>query len=197
MKGMEGYIKFEVQWTPAPPLPEAEIAEINHWRQVLYNAGFIGAYPDGVGFGNISTRIGDSSRFIISGSATGNLPELDARHFCTVTRADPAQNTVCCEGPIVASSESMSHAAVYAECPEIRAVVHAHHRQWWERLLHRIPTTRPEPTYGSPEMAAEITRLLRETRLRQSGIFVTEGHEEGIFAIGTTLQQAAERLINL
>lgn len=197
LNSAEGYIKFKAQWTSAPPLPEAEISEINHWRQVLYDAGFIGAYPNGIGFGNISARPGDSVGFIISGSATGNLPTLDARHYCTVTRTEAAQNTVWCEGPIVASSESMSHAAVYTECPEARAVVHAHHRQWWARLLHRIPTTRPEVAYGSPEMAEEIVRLLRETELRRSGIFVTEGHEEGIFALGRTLKEAAKRLINL
>jgi len=191
------YIKFKAHWVQTPPLPETEIAEINHWRQSVYALGFIGAYPDGIGFGNISRRISDSERFLISGSATGNLPVLDARHYCIVTHADPAHNIVRCEGPVIASSESMSHAAIYSACPEVKAVIHAHHRHLWESLLHRIPTTRADVTYGSPEMAAEIVRLLRETDLRQSGVFVTEGHEEGIFAFGRSLEEAVERLARL
>ncbi len=193
----EGYIKFQAQWTQTPPLPEDTVREINRWRQFIYALGFIGAYPDGIGFGNISMRLDTAGHFLISGSATGNYAALDGRHYCIVTHAWPERNVVECEGPVIASSESMSHAAVYAECPEVQAVIHAHQRHLWKQLLHRIPTTRASVSYGSPEMAAEITRLLRETGLRQTGIFVTEGHEEGIFAMGTSLEEAALRLSNL
>jgi L-ribulose-5-phosphate 4-epimerase len=187
---MEGYIKFNPQWTVAPPLPEEQIEEINRWRGVAYWLGLIGMYPDGIGYGNISVRLDAEGRFLISGSATGGLPELDARHYCVVKSADPERNTVVCEGPIVASSESMSHAAIYLECPEVRAVIHAHHPELWRRLLYRVPTTDGAVTYGSPEMAREITRLLQETDLRQTKIFVTEGHEDGIFAFGESLEEA-------
>lgn len=190
----EGYIKFNPHWTAAPPLPDEQIAEINRWRAEAYRLGLIGAYPDGIGYGNISVRLDAGGRFLISGSATGGLPELAARHYCVVQSADPERNTVVCEGPVVASSESMSHAAIYGECTEVRAVIHAHHRELWRRLLHRIPTTRAEVTYGSPEMAAEIVRLLRETDLRRTKIFVTAGHEEGIFAFGASLEEATWRL---
>lgn len=190
----EGYIKFKPQWTAAPPLPDEQIEEINRRRIEVYRLGLIGAYPDGIGYGNISVRLNAEGQFLISGSATGGLPELDARHYCVVQSADPKHNTVVCEGPIVASSESMSHAAIYGECPEARAVIHAHHRKLWRRLLHCIPTTRAEVAYGSPEMAREIVRLLRETDLRRTKIFVTAGHEEGIFAFGASLEEATWRL---
>ena len=52
----EGYIKFKAHWRERPPLPEAEIAELNHWRDQMYRAQLIGAYPDGIGFGNIWRR---------------------------------------------------------------------------------------------------------------------------------------------
>lgn len=193
----EGYIKFEARWTLAPPLPDADIAEINHWRQYVYQLGFIGAYPDGIGFGNISRRWDAAGRFLISGSATGNVETLDARHYCIVQMADPAQNLVHCEGPVIASSESMSHAVIYQQCPEVGAVVHAHHRALWERWMHRLPTTDASVSYGSPEMAAEIVRLLRESELRQTGVFITAGHEEGIFAFGRDLAEAVRRLRQL
>jgi ribulose-5-phosphate 4-epimerase/fuculose-1-phosphate aldolase len=190
----EGYIKFEARWTLGPPLPDADIAEINHWRQHVFELGFIGAYPDGIGFGNISRRWDAAGRFLISGSATGHLDALDARHYCLVHSVEPEQNLVCCEGPVIASSESMSHAVIYRHCPEVGAVVHAHHRALWERWMHRLPTTGAGVSYGSPEMAAEIVRLLRETELRHSGVFITAGHEEGIFAFGRNLAEAVQRL---
>lgn len=193
----EGYIKFEARWTLTDPLPDADIAEINQWRQRLYQRGFIGAYPDGIGFGNLSRRWDAAGRFLISGSATGNLGTLDARHYCIVQSADPEQNLVHCEGPVIASSESMSHAVIYLHCPEVGAVVHAHHRALWEHWMHRLPTTDAKVSYGSPEMAAEIVRLLRESELRHSGIFITAGHEEGIFAFGRNLEEAAMRLRQL
>lgn len=190
----EGYIKFEARWTLAPPLPDADIAEINHWRQYVFELGFIGAYPDGIGFGNISRRWDAAGRFLISGSDTGHLDAPDARHYCVVHSAEPEQNLVCCEGPVIASSESMSHAVIYRHCPEVGAVVHAHHRALWERWMHRLPTTDVRVSYGSPEMAAEIVRLLRESELRRSGVFITAGHEEGIFTFGRDLAEAVQRL---
>lgn len=193
----EGYIKFEARWTLTPPLPDADIDEINRWRQHVYELGFIGAYPDGIGFGNISRRWDASGRFLISGSATGNLETLDARHYCIVQSSDPEQNLVHCEGPVIASSEAMSHAVIYLQCPEVGAVVHAHHRVLWERWMYRLPTTDASVSYGSPEMAAEIVRLLHESDLRRSGVFITAGHEEGIFAFGRDLAEAVERLEQL
>lgn len=193
----EGYIKFEAKWKPTAPLRGADIAELNYWRQMVYTWGLIGAYPDGIGFGNISRRWDAAGRFLISGSATGNIETLDARHYCIVQMADPAQNLVHCEGPVIASSESMSHAVIYQQCPEVGAVVHAHHRMLWERWMHRLPTTDASVSYGSPEMAAEIVRLLRESELRQQGVFITAGHEEGIFAFGRDLAEAVRRLRQL
>ena len=61
----------------------------------------------------------------------------------------------------------------------------------WEFLLHKVPTTDAGAPYGSPEMARSIIRLLRETDLREQKIFVMEGHPEGIFSFGETLEAAA------
>lgn len=197
MMEKEGYIKFEARWTQAPPLPDADIDEINRWRQYVYELDFIGAYPGGTGFGNISRRWDAAGRFLISGSATGNLETLDARHYCIVHSADPEQNLVFCEGPVIASSESMSHAVIYRHCPEVGAVIHAHHRALWERWMYRLPTTDAAVSYGSPEMAAEIVRLLREDNLGLGGVLITAGHEEGIFAFGRDLAEAVARLEQL
>ena len=191
----EGYIKFRAHWTRTEALPLPELHELLHWRTHLYALGLIGVYSDGIGYGNISQRRGHAGQFIISGSATGQLAELSAEHFCLVTRVAAAQNTVWCEGPVIASSETMSHAVIYAHCPEVGGVIHVHHAALWRSLLHRVPTTPPEAPYGSPAMAEAIRQLLEKTDLRSQGLFVMAGHPEGIFAFGYDLAAAAAVLL--
>lgn len=192
----EGYIKFESEWIKAGPLPEDAIAEINKWRQRLYEAGLIGYYKDlGVGFGNISIRYGEPGQFLISGTQTGHLPLLDTRHYVLVTKHDVASNHVTCHGPIEASSESLTHATLYDLDATIQAVVHVHSKSLWARLMHHIPTTSADVSYGTPEMAHEFTRLYRDTNFAQSGIAVMAGHDEGIISIGRSVQEAAERIL--
>ena len=187
----EGYLKFQAIWTPTPPLPNAEIAELNHWRSAMYDLGLIGVYENGIGFGNISQRLNAAGQFIISGTATGGIRQLSGEHYAIVRQADLAGNTLHCEGPVIASSESMSHAVIYRECPEINGVIHIHHLKLWQALLHRVPTTPLSAAYGTPEMAESIVALLHETALPELRIFVMEGHVEGIFAFGKTLEAAA------
>jgi ribulose-5-phosphate 4-epimerase/fuculose-1-phosphate aldolase len=190
MKHDEGYIKFETNWQPKPPISGHDLTAIIHWRQEMYRHGLIGAYPDGTGFGNISRRWDADGRFVISGSATGHYPTLTANHFTLVTDFDLMKNTVACEGPVVASSESMSHAVIYRECPEVAGIIHVHHLRLWEWLMENAAATSATAAYGTPEMAASILRLLHETDLRQQKILAMAGHREGVFAFGETLDVA-------
>ena len=190
----EGYIKSQADWKTAPPLPAADLREINRYRQRLYGRGLIGAYPNGIGYGNISGRYSKGGLFIISGSKTGNLESLDERHYALVSEVRPRDNYLRCEGPVIASSESMSHAAIYDYCPEVQAVIHIHHLEMWQRLMHRVPTTDASAPYGSPEMVDSIRQLLRDTKLREQRVFVMEGHEEGVFTFGESFA-AAERVL--
>ncbi|TAE46747.1 MAG: class II aldolase/adducin family protein, partial [Bacteroidetes bacterium] len=107
------------------------------------------------------------------------------------------QNKLWCRGPVSASSESLTHAAVYQADPGCQAVIHVHHRLWWEQSLDRIPTTSASAPYGSPEMAEEVMRLFRETDVRASGVFVMAGHEEGLVAFGPSLPAAVSAIVNL
>jgi len=187
----EGYIKFKADWQESAPLPIALLQELNEYRQRVYDLGLIGAYDNGIGFGNISKRHpGHPDQFLISGSATGNFVTLTEAHYALVTKVNIDQNELRCEGPTVASSESMSHAVIYQSLPEVQAVIHAHHLGMWQELMHRVPTTDASATYGSPEMAYSIINLLKTTDLPQSKLFVMEGHEEGIFVFGENLGEA-------
>jgi L-ribulose-5-phosphate 4-epimerase len=191
----EGYIKFQAQWQPAPALPMESLSELIQQRDALRRLGLIGVYENGIGYGNISQRYNNENQFVISGSATGHLVNVSAAHFTLVTKVDIAKNTVWCEGPIIASSETMSHAVIYQECPEVQAVMHVHHLQLWKELLHQVPTTNGSATYGSPEMAYSIINLLKNSNLRQQKIFVMEGHPEGIFVFGESLSECADLLM--
>ena len=189
----EGYIKFHCHWSPSPALSTETINQVNACRQRLYQLKLIGAYENEIGYGNISQRL-EGDRFVISGSSTGNIPVLDTSHYSIVNQVDVAKNEVYCEGPIKASSESMSHAIIYKENPNIQAVIHVHHLGMWQKLLNCVSTTAANVSYGTPEMAAEIVRLMQESDLLEKKLFVTAGHEEGIFTFGKNLE-IAENLI--
>ncbi|MEM0998226.1 MAG: class II aldolase/adducin family protein [Bacteroidota bacterium] len=188
----EGYIKFQSHWQPGPAKDSPALTELIAVRNALFSAGLIGIYPEiNVGFGNVSRRIGDSEQFWISGTRTGGIAVADHAHFTRVTRAQIPKNTVYNEGPVEASSESMTHAMLYARWPGIGCVVHVHHRGLWEWLPGRVPVSAPEVPYGTPAMAQEVARLFEETDLAGQRIFVMGGHEEGIIAFGADPESAA------
>jgi hypothetical protein len=189
----EGYIKFDCTWIRSAPIAAAGLHEIRGWRRRLYGLGLIGAYPDGTGFGNISIRErGD--RFIITGTQTGGIPELGAEGFTTVTAVNLEENSLVCEGPVRASSESLTHAAVYRS-QGIGGVVHVHHPGAWRALRGVLPTTGEDVPYGTPAMAREIDRLLREGELLGRRIAVMAGHQDGIISLGSDLEEAGSVLL--
>lgn len=180
----EGIIKFVCNWKKTPPLQNPEIVALNYWRNQLYAQQLVGAYPNGVGYGNVSCRI-DKRQFIISGSTTGLIKQTDHQHYALVEDYDIASNFVLCSGPIQASSESMSHAAIYQTREEVKVVFHLHHKGLWDYLLKQFPSTDLHAPYGSPQMAKEIGRLVGENDTYKRNIFSMGGHEEGIMAFGS------------
>ncbi|MBE9043546.1 class II aldolase/adducin family protein [Pleurocapsales cyanobacterium LEGE 10410] len=191
----EGYIKYRCYWSQVPAIAETEIAELNQWRTKFYQLGLIGEYDSGIGFGNISIRLDRFSQLIISGTQTGGIANLTAQHYTKVVDFDWQENYVVCEGLIKASSETLTHAAIYAANPSVNAVVHVHHRQLWQKLLDRVPTTNPNCAYGTPEMAEEIIRLCQQPSTQQQKIIVMSGHEEGILTFGKSLGEASNVLL--
>ena len=194
----EGVIKYESRWTPGPA-PDADAAALlDRWRQPLFAAGLIGEYADlRIGYGNISVRSGNGNQFLISGTQTGRLARTLAQHYTLVTDYDIAANIVHCSGPMQASSEAMTHAAIYELNKSINAVVHVHSRPLWEALCNKLPTTDSQIAYGTPEMAAEFARLYTDTSFADDGVAVMAGHDEGILSFGASLEEAATRILDL
>jgi hypothetical protein len=190
----EGYIKFNYEWIPAS-IPEFDLNELIYWRQKLYQAKLIGSYPDGIGFGNISMRY-QSNQFIISASATGNKPIIDASHFTLVDEFNLDKNWLSCIGNLPASSESLSHAAIYSASPQVKAIVHIHSLKLWEKHINRLPTSAINAQYGTPEMAYSLQNLVNGENI-EAGVIVMGGHEEGILLYATDLKQAGEKALGL
>ncbi|HDJ32712.1 MAG TPA: class II aldolase/adducin family protein [Bacteroidetes bacterium] len=192
----EGYIRFHCHWRPSGSLiPSGMVREINRWRSVLRSMEMLGCTDDGTGFGNISHRAPSAGKFFITGTATGKFRTLNARHFSLVENYWIDKNKVTCTGPVRASSESLSHAAVYETLSGIRAVIHIHHAGLWEQWKHRVPTTCETAEYGTPEMAREIIRLLRESKNAEKRMVVMGGHPEGIIIFGKDMEEAMASLL--
>lgn len=194
----EGYIKYDSDWTEAPARHIEFAAELERCRRPLFIAGLVGEYAElGIGFGNISMRCPGRDQFLITGTQTGNLEHTTADHYSLVTAFNIKNNSVTCEGPVQASSEAMTHAAIYALDEAIGAIVHVHSRVAWERYLNKLPTTGPDIAYGTPAMAREFARLYSETRFGIDGVAVMAGHDEGLISFGSSLDQASARIMAL
>lgn len=194
----EGVIKFNCEWTKGPPLDDTAISELNEWRRPLFDAGLIGQYPDtGIGFGNISMRSDSDALFIISGTQTGHLADLTGSHYAEVNDYDIHNNWISCRGPVKASSESLTHAAIYELHASIHAVVHVHSDTLWRQLRDRVPTTNSSVPYGTPEMAKEFEHLYRDTDFASREIAVMGGHDGGLISIGRDVASAAGRLLEI
>lgn len=185
----EGVVKFTLAHEPgpapdAPPLAAeyAALPDLLALRNALRAQGLVGVNAEGVGYGNVSLR-GVGERFIISGTGTGGVERLGPEGYCLVTACAPAVNRVHSQGPVAASSESMTHWAVYAARPEVRVVAHVHHRGLFDHLLAAgVAATARDIPYGTLEMALAVRDLAMQPGA--SGVLVMTGHDEGVLAYG-------------
>lgn len=186
---MSEYIKFTCEHTVAPLVAFSGFDELNKCRSKLRQLGMIGMDANDIGFGNLSVR-DNAKGFYITGSGTGGLAELTPADCTKVAAYDFGRNWLRCEGPAIASSESLTHAAVYESEPAVGAVIHGHNSKLWAALLDRAPTTSKAIAYGTPEMAYEVRRLFKSSEANTKKIFVMAGHEGGIVTFGKDLGEA-------
>jgi ribulose-5-phosphate 4-epimerase/fuculose-1-phosphate aldolase len=194
----EGYVKYQSHWSPgaAPDTAAAQLLE--EWRKPLFAAGLVGHYDElNIGFGNLSTRSGEPGQFLITGTQTGHIEQTTVAHYSLVTSFDVGHNEVYCTGPVQASSEAMTHAALYALDPSIAAIVHVHSKPLWDRYLRKLPTSDSTVAYGTPEMAMELERLYRNSPFGSDGVAVMGGHEDGLISIGESIEQATTKILAL
>lgn len=190
----EGYVKFSCDWTKGPILDG--IDRLVMARNRLRDENLIGIYEDiGIGYGNVSQRLDGTDKFVISGTATGGIMTAGPEIFCIVDDWDLASYKVWCTGPVAASSESMTHAMIYKVLPAVDFVVHIHHAGLWRHQLKTGPATQEGIAYGTPEMALEMERMLKDHSPETIKILAMSGHEEGILAFGGGLEAIVDKII--
>jgi hypothetical protein len=205
----EGVIRFTVSHRDAPldaRMHDETIRVLAAWRGILAHLRLLGQDParyDGLGYGNVSARIGPfgdiargKRRFVITGTQTAGIAHVSAREFCVVEDWDIAGNRVTSSGQVAPSSESLTHAALYDAAPAIRVVLHAHCPEVWRhaRALG-LPATHASAANGTPAMAHEVQRLYREGTFASTRIAAMGGHEDGVLAFGATATEAGETLV--
>ncbi len=187
---MSEYIKFICEHAATELSPFDGLAELNAYRRKLLQLRLIGLDSNGVGFGNLSIRDGTTNNFYITGSATGGIAELTSADYASVVAYDFKKNWLRCVGAAIASSESLTHAAIYESDAKAGAVIHCHDSKLWTALLNQAPTSSKAVEYGTPEMAYEVLRLFNLTDVKSRKILVMAGHEGGIVAFGRDLEEA-------
>ncbi len=191
-----GVIKFNCNWIKAQPISPDLLIALNVWRTRMHKLGFIGVNNEEIGYGNMSIRL-SGNQFIITGSATGKIKVLSNKHYTKVVNYDLDKNSLTAEGPILASSESLTHAVIYECDKNVNAIIHIHNSKMWNQLMNKVPTTNKDVEYGTPAMAMEMKRLYKETNLRNEKILVMAGHQDGIISFGKDLNEAGNQLLKL
>ncbi len=190
----KGYIQFECRCVKGAPPSSADVTLLSYWRAKCYEHGLCGVYDDGIGYGNLSVRIPGTNGFIITGTQTGSVEKLRQVHYAKVIDFDIARNTVVAVGPVAASSESLSHAALYSTSRKINAIIHAHDHAIWSSKLNHAPTTDPSVEAGTPEMGLELMRVARGANEAEK-LIVMGGHQDGVIAFGAGLDEAGRVLL--
>lgn len=184
-----GVVKFRCERLPLSLAEFPGFAELHACRRKLRALGCIGVDANGIGYGNLSMRARLTSAFYITGSGSSALSDLTPADCAKVIAYDFAANCVRCEGA-VASSESLTHAAIYQADADARAVIHCHAAELWARALDDAPTTSREVDYGTPAMADEVLRLFAMTNVKEKRFFVMAGHAGGVMAFGASMDEA-------
>ena len=160
----EGAIKYRGDWTPGPAPDPALTALLERWRRPLYDRGLIGEYEThGIGYGNLSVRAATPGRFVISGTQTGRVAETRGEHYALVTAYDTDANRLDSTGPVAASSEALTHAALYELDDAIGAVVHVHDHDLWRTLAGVVAQkpTRDENVFVVADSKVVFARTAR------------------------------------
>jgi len=196
MKVDEGYIKYSAMHEKSSGFEALGWEELNEARSKCYKLGLVGVYQDGIGYGNLSIRY-KGEEFFISGTATGSKPVLACEDYCLVRSFNIARNSVNSQGPVQASSESMTHGAIYRARHGVNCVIHIHSKKIYDSMIKdNYPSTPKNAAFGTPDIALAVEKCA-ETIGKDEGQIVLAGHDEGIIAYGANIERALELIMEL
>ena len=192
----DGVVKYSLEFEQTQEVAIDSCYEIEEIRQRLYALGLIGAYDNGIGYGNISLRHKNSKEFLITATQTGELENLKPKDYSLVTDVNFDTFKTYAKGSSKPSSESITHAAIYELDKNINAVIHVHNEKLWDFMLKHVSvylSTNDTP-YGTPEMVQDINKMYKGINPLANNAFVMKGHFEGVVTFGKDLKEAEQRL---
>ena len=194
----EGVIQFAYELEPADvALPDPVRAPFAAWRTLLQRLALLGQTPErygGLGYGNLSVRESQNT-FVITASQTSGEPCLHPEQLVRIIQSDPDSFRIRAFGRRPPSSEAMTHACIYAADPDVQWVMHVHSADLWSaRARLQLPRTAEAVGYGTRDMVEAVRTLLTDHRMRPL-LFATDGHTDGIFAIGGTAADTGALLL--
>jgi ribulose-5-phosphate 4-epimerase/fuculose-1-phosphate aldolase len=168
--------KFRTVFASRQPPSDPRIAELTRWCHRLAQLGVAGDT-----IGNLSFR---TARGFIINRTAADLGTIAPGEFVEVLHAELPTRQLTVAGACEPSSESLMHAAIYAARPDVNAIFHGHS----QRLLDlastlQLPVTEREQPYGTPELAAEVLKILHHHKL-----LVLRNH--GFVALGRNMAEA-------
>jgi len=201
----DGVIKYDrSQYTKSDALKTDEYVPLEKWRKTLHQLKLIGEYlPEKIGYGNLSQKKDyhelhaplQRSQFVITGTQTGGLVNLQGNSYTRVLDYNFESWSVKTMGPLEASSEALTHAAIYEADREITAVFHIHDKNIWKGMIEGgYPATSDKIPYGTKEMANAVEDLIKDKPL---GLIVMKGHEDGVISYGKTLEEAGKKILEV
>ena len=193
---IDGVIKYDFQFTQSEPLSVEQFSEIESVRERLHALNLIGVTKDGIGFGNISQKIDDSS-FVITGTQTGHLAKLSGEHYSFVEEYNDKEFYLKSSGGIKPSSEALTHGTIYNLYSKIGAVIHIHSKEIWNFMLTHDYLKTKDVEYGSVEMIDEVNRIFSTIDPLSNPKFVMAGHEDGVMVFGKDLLGAEMALMGI
>lgn len=193
----DGVVKYSLEFELTKPLAKKECKKIEKTRERLYALGLIGAYSNGIGYGNISIRYKRSNKFLITATQTGELAHLKPKYYSLVKDVNFNTFATSAMGASKPSSEAITHAAIYALDKEINAVVHIHNEKLWNFMLENEYLSTKDTPYGTPEMVEDIQAMYKQITPLLNNAFVMKGHFEGVVTFGETLKEAEKTLYEI
>jgi len=192
---IDGVIKYHVSHSQGSTPPFEHYAALEALRARLFALGLIGETADGIGYGNVSLRVGQHS-FFITATQTGKQASLSQDEYTLVESYDFDSFTVFSQGVFKPSSEALSHAMIYEAHPDIAAVIHVHSAPLWQMMIqtNALATT---AEYGTADMVQEIAALYQDKDPFSNNAFVMKGHEDGIITFGKGIAQAEHKLYQI
>lgn len=197
MSEKEGVVKYSLEFKNEKLDIVKEYKCLEALRKRLYSLSLIGAYEDGIGYGNISLKSEDESSFIITGTQTGCLNDLEEKDYSKVLSIDFNNFKTKACGLSKPSSECITHGSIYNLDKKIKAIIHIHNKKLWNFMIKNNYLSTKDTPYGTLEMVEDICDMYKNKNILQNNIFVMKGHYEGIVCFGTSLEEAEYKLYEL